>query len=296
MWLSLPEAQNTMSTTEKGDCLDARPDFGKMPPGPTPQVAPQVPASEVNGGSDSDQYRYSMKYANIGQCIIINNKNFDKETGMSTRNGTDVDAGLAMKTFRELGYNIKVFTDLKVAKIEEELTKASKADHSMSASFVCVVLSHGEENMVYGTDGLVELQKLTSLFRGDRCATLVGKPKLFFIQACRGTELDDGVEADSVADASPTRIPVEADFLYAYSTAPGYYAWRNKDNGSWFIQALCCMLGKYGKELEILQVMTRVNNMVALNFQSSSDRPGLDDKKQIPCIVSMLTKELYFSR
>ena len=50
------------------------------------------------------------------------------------------------------------------------------------ASFVCVLLSHGVENMLYGTDGAVELNELTGLFRGDRCATLVGKPKLFFIQ------------------------------------------------------------------------------------------------------------------
>lgn len=35
--------------------------------------------------------------------------------------------------------------------------------------------------------------------------------------------MDEGslVEADSVAEEPSTRIPVEADFLYAYSTAPG---------------------------------------------------------------------------
>lgn len=41
-------------------------------------------------------------------------------------------------------------------------------------------------------------------------------------QACRGTELDSGVEADSGPDEMMCqKIPVEADFLYAYSTAPG---------------------------------------------------------------------------
>ena len=44
-------------------------------------------------------------------------------------------------------------------------------------------------------------------------------------QACRGTNLDHGVEeADAIGDPSEQkiyRIPEEADFLYAYSTAPG---------------------------------------------------------------------------
>ncbi len=58
----------------------------------------------------------------------------------------------------------------------------SKEDHSCYASFVCVLLSHGDEGVFFGTDGSVELKDLTSLFRGDRCKSLVGKPKLFFIQ------------------------------------------------------------------------------------------------------------------
>ncbi|KAA8589150.1 hypothetical protein FQN60_010495, partial [Etheostoma spectabile] len=173
---------------------------------------------------------------------------------------------------------------------------ASEKDHSKSASFACVLLSHGDEGLIYGTDGAEKLEKLTECFKGDRCRSLVGKPKLFFIQACRGSDLDGGsfFEADSV-DAQTERIPVEADFLYAYSTAPGYYSWRNTTNGSWFMQSLCEMLKRFSGELELMQIMTRVNRMVALHFESSSNLPGFSGKKQIPCIVSMLTKDFYFA-
>ena len=58
----------------------------------------------------------------------------------------------------------------------------SQEDHSGSASFVCVLLSHGGEGTFYGTDASTELETLTGMFRGDRCKTLVAKPKLFFIQ------------------------------------------------------------------------------------------------------------------
>lgn len=40
-------------------------------------------------------------------------------------------------------------------------------------------------------------------------------------QACRGSQLDHGVEADADTEDKPYRIPAEADFLMAYSTVPG---------------------------------------------------------------------------
>lgn len=43
-----------------------------------------------------------------------------------------------------------------------------------------------------------------------------------------------------------------------------------------------------------MQILTRVNYVVATNFESQSDDPRFSEKKQIPCVVSMLTKELYF--
>lgn len=75
----------------------------------------------------------------------------------------------------------------------------------------------------------------------------------------------------------------------------GYYSWRNPGRGSWFVQALCNVLNEFGKQLEIMQILTRVNYMVATSFESWSEDPRFSEKKQIPCVVSMLTKELYFN-
>ena len=36
--------------------------------------------------------------------------------------------------------------------------------------------------MIYGKDRSERLENLTRNFKGDRCKSLVGKPKLFFIQ------------------------------------------------------------------------------------------------------------------
>ncbi|XP_019725374.1 caspase-3-like [Hippocampus comes] len=283
------------SVERSGDTLDAFNLFTKRK-NPSNASKKDEETDSVPIKKADNPFQYKMDYPHMGICLIINNKNFDRSTRMSTRNGTDVDAAFAMKTFSALGYKIKVATDQTVKQMKSLMLSVSQEDHSSCASFVCVLLSHGEEGVIFGTDGYELLENLTKPFKGHRCSTLVGKPKLFFIQACRGSELDEGTEiqADSVAEQTSERIPVEADFLYAYSTAPGYYSWRNTQNGSWFMQALCEMLQRFRGELELMQIMTRVNYKVAMHFESSSNVPGFTGKKQIPCIVSMLTKDLYF--
>ncbi|KAK6487274.1 caspase-7-like [Huso huso] len=292
-----------------GDTTDAKPDrkgrfslFGnkKKKDG---QGLEQDPSSESHNRVVSPAFQYKMNYKRLGKCIIINNKNFHVQTGMKVRNGTDRDAGELFKCFKTLGFEVCIYNDQTCQNMERLLRDASEEDHSDSSCFACILLSHGEEGMIYGTDGAMPIKTMTSLFRGDMCKSLVGKPKLFFIQACRGSEFDNGIQSDSgppnesmETDANPQhKIPVEADFLFAYSTVPGYYSWRNPGQGSWFVQALCNVLSEYGNQLEILQILTRVNYKVATSFESWSDDPRFSEKKQIPCVVSMLTKELYFN-
>lgn len=291
---------------DQGDTVDARPDRSSRL---------SIFAKKKKNGQDeqpetslSTQYRlvsptfkYNMDYKNVGKCIIINNKNFENHTGMGIRSGTDKDAGELAVCFKRLGFEVVVHNDRRCDDILKLLQQAADENHSDAACFACIFLSHGEEGRIYGTDGTLQIKELTILFRGDKCKTLIGKPKLFFIQACRGSEFDDGIQTDSGladdTDANPRyKIPVEADFLFAYSTVPGYYSWRNPGRGSWFVQSLCSTLNEFGKQLELMQILTRVNYMVAINFESQSDDPRYSEKKQIPCVVSMLTKELYFTK
>lgn len=79
---------------------------------------------------------------------------------------------------------IVIKTPLTFFRIVITLTLISVAtdDHSDADCFVLVVLSHGEEGEIYGTNGKLKLDYITGLFKGDESPTLAGKPKLFFIQ------------------------------------------------------------------------------------------------------------------
>ena len=79
----------------------------------------------------------------------------------------------------------------------------------------------------------------------------------------------------------------------------GYYAWRNSSVGSWFVQSLAAVFarrqgdGEDDGRRDILSLLTRVNAKVALEYQSSAGRADMNRKKQMPSIVSMLTRLLY---
>jgi len=61
--------------------------------------------------------------------------------------------------------------------------------HQSADAFVLVLLTHGSRGSIFGIDGeKVTIDYITTLFDGNHCPQLQNKPKLFFIQACQGSE------------------------------------------------------------------------------------------------------------
>ncbi|XP_063806464.1 caspase-3-like [Pseudophryne corroboree] len=247
----------------------------------------ETDSKNVNGGY---QRYYKMDYPEKSVCLILNMEHFDIP-GVIRRAGTHTDKKTLKNTFKKLGFQVRIEENLSCTEIENVLQKVTAEDHSQRSCFVCAVLSHGTEDGIFSRDHIFTLNWLVTFFDKNNCKSLAGKPKLFFIQACRGAEYDFGIETDSGSEdrSSAPQLPKEADFLYAYSTPLGYFAWRNSEYGSWFIQSLCKMLQEHGSKLELMQILTRVNHKVALEYESSIGG------KEIPCFVSMLTKELYLT-
>ncbi|KAM8939028.1 caspase-3-like [Pelodytes ibericus] len=222
-------------------------------------------------------------------CLILNLKYFSNPE-LPVRHGTEKDCKALKKTFKGLGFQVRIERNLTFAEIKTVMEKVAAEDHSGRSCFVCAVLSHGNEHGINSTDYPFTLKWLAQFICRQNCKSLAGKPKLFFIQACRGKNYDWGIETDSGSgdEEDPAFIfPADEDFLYFYATPPGYFAWRNTGQGSWFIQALCKILQEHGGKLEILQILTRVICMVALEYESSRGA------KEIPYLVSGLTKQLY---
>lgn len=237
---------------------------------------------------------YKMDRKCRGQCVIINNHSFTV-TSLSERRGTQKDAECLTHVFKWLGFNVNVYNDVTKENLEEVLIKfQSHPDHADGDCFVFCVLTHGKFGAVYSSDGvLIPIREIMSHFTALQCPGLADKPKLFFIQACQGEEiqLSVSIEADAI-NPEPTHpplqnsVPNEADFLLGLATVPGYVSFRHTTEGSWYIQSLYNHLKDLvPRHEDILSILTAVNDDV-------SRRGGT--RKQMPQPAFTLRKILIF--
>ena len=61
--------------------------------------------------------------------------------------------------------------------------------HTEGDAFILAIFSHGAKGRIFGIDGRdVKIEAIKEAFDGKHCKSLAGKPKLFIIQACQGSE------------------------------------------------------------------------------------------------------------
>ena len=203
---------------------------------------------------------YKMSRSRRGICCIINNAHFMIS---DDRCGAAYDERALVDLFERLSFKVHVERDLKFDEMRKVAIKFSKMDHSEADAFVMIIMSHGNSpDVVYGVEEEpVRVEDLTSKFTAAKCPTLTEKPKIFFIQACRGSTeectpiencisslKDASLSCDScvsklVSDSAlpKSTCPREADFLMAFGTSAGYVSWRDENRGSLFIQVSLIM-------------------------------------------------------
>uniref|UniRef100_A0A2C9LIW4 Caspase family p10 domain-containing protein n=1 Tax=Biomphalaria glabrata TaxID=6526 RepID=A0A2C9LIW4_BIOGL len=80
--------------------------------------------------------------------------------------------------------------------------------------------------------------------------------------------LDKGVLLDEpdggpVTSRDGTQLPSMSDMLICYPTQTGYYAWRNRARGSWYIEAIVQVFMRFAKNEDICAMLNRVNYLVS---------------------------------
>ncbi|XP_062435223.1 caspase-10 [Rhea pennata] len=260
-----------------------------------------LPAEFVNAENESKKLTsYKMDGPQRGFCLVINNVKFDG--GLQERKGSCKDAGELERVFTWLGLDVRIYTDLTSQEIKDLMwTWQHLKDHKDRDCFICCILSHGESGAIYGKDGeLVSIRMIMSCFTAKQCPALAEKPKLFFIQACQGKDIQRAVYVEPDARVphlpsvqqriSPSEsIPEEADFLLGMATIDGYASFRHVQQGTWYIQALCSKLQLLVPRGEdILSILTEVNEDVSRRADS------LGTKKQMPQPAYTLRRKCIF--
>jgi caspase 7 len=250
-------------------------------------------------------WEYDTSHQERGYALIINNRRFhDGEV----RLGSEKDVESIAASLRKLEFKVHVREDCSSLEMKNEMLKYATMNHSSCDYFLCVMMSHGNTDQIIGVDGSVNyIKELIDPFKHN--PTLKGKPKLFFINSCRGSTqmiAHDGAaaaanraaavdrfdrERNAAHDSSTRKIPMEADVFIHYSTVTGYVSYRDEKKGSWFIESLAHVLDKKGQSLSLNQLVMAVNNRVAEHYNNQNKGKEF---KQTPNVDHTLRKEVYF--
>lgn len=267
-------------------------------PLPTPRAVPEVLGLP----------QYKMDANPRGYAVIINNRDFyhvktdPASKKFQDREGSDVDVRNLEYIWKKLNFDVKTYTNLTDSELHRlmleygmtpENPNGNRKDHTNKDCFVCCILSHGTIGGVYGVNGkLVQIKDITNMFKPAICPGLVDKPKLFFIQACLGTDKQKGVvmQQDSDGDSIAETIPNEADFLLGFSTTPGFVSYRSKDQGSWYITKLVQMLDEHAHRHDLMSILVLVNEEVG----KAVAQVEASEYKQSPAPLVTLRKKVVF--
>nr|XP_029135691.1 caspase-2 isoform X1 [Labrus bergylta] len=275
------------------------------------------------------QQSYRMNSSPRGLALVISNVTFDPRAApdLDPRKGGEVDDEVLRKVFTELDYLVTVHRDLTAQGMRTCIENFSRRqEHRTVDSCVVCLLSHGVEGAIYGTDGeLMQLDWVFEAFDNAHCPLLQNKPKMFFFQACRGEEMDCGVEQidGPVRTCSPSceqrdagregqgdadsrqrgdmgrpriKLPQRSDMVCGYASLKGQRictaAMRNTKRGSWFIQEINTALRLHARDTHVADILVQVNGRIK---EREGFAPGTAHHrcKEMSEFTSSLCKDLY---
>ncbi|CAL4085270.1 unnamed protein product, partial [Meganyctiphanes norvegica] len=205
------------------------------------------------------------------------------------------DVLLSEKLWKTLDCDIRVFAnpsrqelEIIIADLKSEINSNPKKHDFFTLTFI----GHGGRQHGFPFLNLKNkthcyVFELDREFATSNCPGLAGKPKLLFLQACRGQDAQTPVEIAMPANGTITRSEM-SDFFTLHSTYTGQVSWYDSGSGeSYFIRTVCEVFKKEFKDLDIQGMATMVTDKLS--------RMVIKGFSQTPVVESTLSKLLYFS-
>ena len=250
---------------------------------------PAESAQEREGMGSS---HYDMSCSPHGIALVIMNDQFEpNELELSHRLHGQSDLKHFCETFTKLGYDVQHHTNLTASKIREMLRGIASCDHSVYDSFVCCVSTHGQEDIIYGSDSRSVYLSTDFVTPVKQCETLRKKPKLFFVQSCR---VLPSPSTDLVTADSPLHL--DADVFIAMATTSGESAYGT-GSGSWFVDTLKKVFTEASQTTDLSHMMHSVTGIICDKEGHQKREDGTHEQvRQCSEIRSTLRASVQFSR
>ncbi|XP_060066055.1 uncharacterized protein LOC132546358 [Ylistrum balloti] len=192
-----PVPSPTVSRDDTVLPIDTRPDafFGDV------FVDPRKTRT-TNRSSDE----YDFNYKSRGVAVLIVNVNFKNPKMTPDREYAKHDIEVFQKILKALNFTIIKLRDLSTSDLRKELEKIRSTLTSDCDCFLCLISSHGLETRIYEDkrkrqhmtftyDRWIPTDEIIKPFTESCCRCLGGKPKLFFIQACRSVHSSADIDS-----------------------------------------------------------------------------------------------------
>ncbi|XP_047986343.1 uncharacterized protein LOC125226407 isoform X1 [Leguminivora glycinivorella] len=170
-----------------------------------------IPEKRHTTESDLELTTYELEKFERNYMIIFNHENFLSEP---KRRGTALDVAALEDTFKQFRFNVTTHNDLKEKDLFTELKKFSRRNFSSSGCLCIAILTHGQDHgYLRAFDTRYCERDVIACFDARINPSLVGKPIIFLIQACRGRQPAAVVESRSQSVQEPVHT-VELDAVY----------------------------------------------------------------------------------
>ncbi|CAH0696204.1 unnamed protein product [Spodoptera exigua] len=249
---------------------------------------------------------YELEKFTKHAMIIFNQKEID---GHLPRLGTEKDVEALTRTFSNYGFEVTPHNNLTKDELFKELKTFSERDFTDYGCVAVAILTHGSNNgLLRAKDQQYSEIEVINHFKDSSKPTLVTKPKIIIIQACRGTKITQGLPVFHAGkirkdvdeeDLEPYILPVESDLLILHSSYVGRASHRNELYGSWFIQTLCKKIDSLSPSQDLESILTEVKREVAIDKQHEEYNKRtfeMNVNKQMPVLTSTLIRKLFLKK
>lgn len=230
--------------------------------------------------SSSTQVNCSYRLDSVpkGLVYVFNYRFLGHKT--DERKGAECDSINIKEVFPCYDYEVTLFEDLTKEQSKNTLARIQR-DKKLEEvdSLIVFILSHGIGPYIFKcNDGeQMDLNDITEQFNNVNCPQLIGKPKIFLVNYCRG--LKEEILKFDGDDNNP-------DMITIFASVPEYRALRSQDKGTIFVLSLCKILQEREEPIEIDVLFE------ALKYEM---KYGLN-KGSTPCKTTTLKKQFFFRR
>ena len=151
--------------------------------------------------------------------LIIGNKNFNVPKNFCKLDGVPADIKMVKNFLDSYGIHSNIERDAKADDMKGILDRLSENDFSEYSGLIITIITHGGTgNVLYGKDCQpVQLKELAEMFNSAKCKALKNKPKIFIINACRGSTKDAAMSMDSQEPSLHDSKCIKLDCSWAFA-------------------------------------------------------------------------------